>query len=146
MARDASRWALVQPSGTGQAGSIWSRSPHQCATHPSTHQWSSRHLGASALEGRTDGQKGWVNVAPRGEGKPHTCSLPVTQAEEVSIGPTGLPSLGSRLRLELEELAVALFLDAGVGGGVSSVVGIEQGRGVRHTHSLEGAGGTQVPW
>lgn len=86
-----------------------------------------------------------MNVAPRGEGKPHTCSLPVTQAEVGSIGPTGLPSLGSRLRLELEELAVALFLDAGVGGGVSSVVGIEQGRGVRRTHSLEGAGGTQVP-
>lgn len=56
-----------------------------------------------------------------------------------------LPSLDSRLRLELEELGVALFLEAGVGGGVSSIVGIEQGRGVRYTHSLEGAGGIRVP-
>ena len=84
-------------------------------------------------------------MAPRVEGKPHTRNLPVIQAEVGNTGSTGLPSLDSRLRLELEELGVALFLEAGVGGGVSSIVGIEQGRGVRYTHSLEGAGGTRVP-
>lgn len=145
MARDASPSALLQP--------LWHRVgweplkqvfPSVCPPpiHLSVVQPTS---GCSCLGELTDGQKGWVNMTPRAEGKPHTHSLPVIQAEVGDTGPAGLPSSDSRLRLELEELGVALFLEAGIGGGVSSVVGIEQGRGVRYTHSLEGARGTQVP-
>lgn len=145
MARDASPSALLQP--------LWHRVgweplkqvfPSVCPppVHLSVVQPTSE---CSCLGELTDGQKGWVNMTPRAEGKPHTRSLPVTQAEAGDTGPAGLPGSDSRLRLELEELGVALFLEAGIGGGVSPPVGTEQGRGVRGTHSLEGAGGTQAP-
>ena len=145
MARDASPSALLQP--------LWHRVgweplkqvfPSVCPppVHLSVVQPTSE---CSCLGELTDGQKGWVNMTPRAEGKPHTRSLPVIQAEAGDTGPAGLPGSDSRLRLELEELGVALFLEAGIGGGVSPPVGTEQGRGVRGTHSLEGAGGTQAP-